>query len=905
MASVPSPVSSTMDVLESVLTKLDEGDFKGAINVITDPANDTAIKLQSMELVSLIANNLTDANAEHKPELYSATETILNRIAHKCSPPEVLYELMEKVRTTTSDDVFTSLLKSMQVSILRLPAKRARCLEWVFQTIIDYLDKIPLPDVLNKDMEEREEDLLECDESIRRLLQLYITLLLFLEPIVKQLGVPSGNVFFDTNLTQKNALICFLLRLMGKLFPVLQLQRIEQPRKTLRHPAKLPASKSYSIQVAEDLIRAFVELVKDPLFLLPYGEKRNNLLSKRKKDDSDEKANHDCFLYHETYTTEGFAMLFYLLLSEGLLPANAPQIYDRHYIFEMGLRYVVILLSGERTVVYFKGIRLAQALVKLVKDVGLSSRDLRAPIHSTFCEQYVRALERSGSVRNRDVGITVLTDYIHTFDDEGRYMIISHMLKTFDDDSVRAYAITVYKDLISSGMRDKMEETPLVRWYSGEVLQDMLTNHICVLKNGVKTDLIDNSYSITSALSALWVLLKTDQCNRSHIWDYFGTLEAQFLVELRKAIDLTRAHYKNEMKATAEDNNAQQGMEHAAEITVSTLNGELPPVLSKEKKVELCQGMLLRLDITILLNSRAFGRTETTNNVTTIPGRSFGSTGLVRQANETFDDFRAREEKKEQEYAKQQQQATGAPGTAGSSSTHTDTFSATTEEQPDPTVERTKAMILDAALAFVQSHGWSKQAIAKGAEAVNYPSVSHGLFPRGGIELVHHFYKQCNLKLIDYLKQETADVERVPNPSEFARKAIEFRLRLLEPYLKYWPQALGLMALPPNAPHSLANVLTLVDDICYYAGDRSVDFNWYTRRIGLACIYKTAELYMLQDSSAGFEKTWKFLERRMEEASLVHEFLVKSEDATHHLQNAVGSAFTTARNILGLNFDRR
>uniref|UniRef100_A0A2C9H8G7 Ubiquinone biosynthesis protein n=1 Tax=Anopheles quadriannulatus TaxID=34691 RepID=A0A2C9H8G7_ANOQN len=306
----------------------------------------------------------------------------------------------------------------------------------------------------------------------------------------------------------------------------------------------------------------------------------------------------------------------------------------------------------------------------------------------------------------------------------------------------------------------------------------------------------------------------------------------------------------------------------------------------------------------VVANFRTIGKGASVKSVIAIPTRHFGITGTLCRANETFDDFRAREEKKEQEYVKQQQ----ASGTAGtSSSSQVDTFSSTSNDQqaPDPDVERAKEMILDAALAFVQSHGWSKQAIAKGAETVNYPSVSHGLFPRGGIELVHHFYKQCNLKLIDYLKQETADLERVPNPSEFARKAIEYRLRLLEPYLKYWPQALGLMALPPNAPHSLANVLTLVDDICYYSGDRSVDFNWYTRRIGLACIYKTTELYILQDSSTGFEKTWKFLERRMEEASLVHDFLVKSEDATHHLQNAVGSAFTTARNILGLNFERR
>lgn len=53
--------------------------------------------------------------------------------------------------------------------------------------------------------------------------------------------------------------------------------------------------------------------------------------------------------------------------------------------------------------------------------------------------------------------------------------------------------------------------------------------------------------------------------------------------------------------------------------------------------------------------------------------------------------------------------------------------------------------------------------------------------------------------------------------------AVETRLRMVIPYKKTWPQALALMSLPPNVPKSLANLLTLVDDICYYAGDRSVD----------------------------------------------------------------------------------
>lgn len=60
-------------------------------------------------------------------------------------------------------------------------------------------------------------------------------------------------------------------------------------------------------------------------------------------------------------------------------------------------------------------------------------------------------------------------------------------------------------------------------------------------------------------------------------------------------------------------------------------------------------------------------------------------------------------------------------------------------------------------------------------------------------------------------------------PQIFVRDAVETRLRMNLPYLKHWPQAIALISLPPNVPTALANLLTLVDDICYYAGDRSVD----------------------------------------------------------------------------------
>lgn len=257
------------------------------------------------------------------------------------------------------------------------------------------------------------------------------------------------------------------------------------------------------------------------------------------------------------------------------------------------------------------------------------------------------------------------------------------------------------------------------------------------------------------------------------------------------------------------------------------------------------------------------------------------------QARNTFDEFRAREEQKEKE-----------------ASTQKPPDSRSDENSDDIKILNVKESILEAALRYVPTHGWSKNAIAKGAESVNYPSMINGLFPKGGVELLFFFHKHCNQKLADQLKQEVAGSNEAQDSAAFARKAIELRLRMLIPYLQHWPQALGMMALPPNVPTALAHVMTLVDDICYYAGDRSVDFNWYTRRVGLASIYKATELYMLQDNSQDFEKTWKFLERRVNEAKMLHDFLVKSEHATVHIQNAVGSTFSTARNILGLNIDR-
>lgn len=67
--------------------------------------------------------------------------------------------------------------------------------------------------------------------------------------------------------------------------------------------------------------------------------------------------------------------------------------------------------------------------------------------------------------------------------------------------------------------------------------------------------------------------------------------------------------------------------------------------------------------------------------------------------------------------------------------------------------EDIKEKILDASLSYVVELGWSKKSISAGAQTLGYPGVTHGLFPRGGADLINYFQKRSNIELVEFLKE--------------------------------------------------------------------------------------------------------------------------------------------------------
>ena len=151
---------------------------------------------------------------------------------------------------------------------------------------------------------------------------------------------------------------------------------------------------------------------------------------------------------------------------------------------------------------------------------------------------------------------------------------------------------------------------------------------------------------------------------------------------------------------------------------------------------------------------------------------------------------------------------------------------------------------------------------------------------------------QMKLEVEDSLNKEVKI-----RPTIFLRKHCENRLRMNVPYMDQWANALALMSLPENAPKSLNYGLELVDTMWFHAGDKSVDHNWYSKRLMLLGVYKSTELAMMQDDSADFSQTWQFLDRRFEDIKDLSGILKGGPEDIGKVINSLG---TTFKAVVGL-----
>lgn len=169
--------------------------------------------------------------------------------------------------------------------------------------------------------------------------------------------------------------------------------------------------------------------------------------------------------------------------------------------------------------------------------------------------------------------------------------------------------------------------------------------------------------------------------------------------------------------------------------------------------------------------------------------------------------------------------------------------------------------IIHATLPHIPFDGWTVEALNRGAaDAGLTPADVDVLFPHGPRAAVRHWLQMADQLMLEDLAGTDLDALRIRD-----RIALLVRTRLDRWTLhrEAVRRALAISILPGFAEDGLRGGYATVDAMWRAAGDRSTDYNFYTKRGLLGAVYSSTLLVWLDDRSEGCANTWAFLDRRI------------------------------------------
>ncbi len=179
--------------------------------------------------------------------------------------------------------------------------------------------------------------------------------------------------------------------------------------------------------------------------------------------------------------------------------------------------------------------------------------------------------------------------------------------------------------------------------------------------------------------------------------------------------------------------------------------------------------------------------------------------------------------------------------------------------------ERDRAV--EAALPHVAVDGWTERALRAGLARSGFaPDDLTLLFPRGPIEAIEVWSDLVDRRMVERVREMPLGSMRVRDK---VAAAVMARLAEISPHKEAARRALAVLALPVNAAATTRITARTVDSVWRAIGDRSSDFNWYTKRATLAAVYGATLLFWLGDNSPGAERTRAFLDRRINSLMLI------------------------------------
>ena len=174
-----------------------------------------------------------------------------------------------------------------------------------------------------------------------------------------------------------------------------------------------------------------------------------------------------------------------------------------------------------------------------------------------------------------------------------------------------------------------------------------------------------------------------------------------------------------------------------------------------------------------------------------------------------------------------------------------------------------KEMLIIAALRHIPFEGWTRLAFEKAEESEGLPAGTYAAyFPSGMQDFIKATHEWVDGEMKRRIAAQPDFAEQKIREKIF--RCVMARLQTLTPYREAIRRLAGHQLLPWNKFSGLSDLGRAADAMWKAAGDRSVDYNFYTKRILLSGVYAATLNHWFDDVSDEFEATQTFLRQRIE-----------------------------------------
>ena len=213
----------------------------------------------------------------------------------------------------------------------------------------------------------------------------------------------------------------------------------------------------------------------------------------------------------------------------------------------------------------------------------------------------------------------------------------------------------------------------------------------------------------------------------------------------------------------------------------------------------------------------------------------------------------------------------------------------------------TPELFVEAMLRHVPFDGWSEAAMQRTAEEMCLSTSDLArLFPKGFVSAINTGSDDVDEKMVaEFMSRFTDRLDEMPAHIKI-RELLLIRFEILQPHKEAVRKMITFMAKPAHSELGSRLLYKTLDRVWRAAGDRSTDYNFYTKRGTLAVVYGSTLLAFLDDDTPDMQKTRGFLDRRLKDVAKIPKATKPLRAAASMVGSVANRIFTRQRNNTGL-----